>query len=95
LELNFVYDTLPTRERQVLQLAAEGHSNAETAARLFISRRTVETDAQSLHLLLDTPEANLARAMRQLNGVYTHDCGLTQRELGVRARRSAPEIGNQ
>ena len=25
------------------------------------------------HLLLETPEANLAGAMRQLNGVYTQD----------------------
>ncbi len=37
-----VYDTLTNREREVLQLAAEGHTNADIASRLGISPRTVE-----------------------------------------------------
>lgn len=51
------HDTLTAREREVLQLAAEGHSNADIGARLFISRRTVET--------------HRARAMKKL-GLRSH-----------------------
>lgn len=36
------YETLTRREREVLQLAAEGHTSAGIAGRLFISPRTVE-----------------------------------------------------
>lgn len=38
-----LYDTLTTREKEVFQLAAEGHGNTEIASRLFISSRTAET----------------------------------------------------
>jgi DNA-binding NarL/FixJ family response regulator len=42
------YETLTTRERQVLQLAAESGSFAEIAARLGISPRTVESHREHL-----------------------------------------------
>jgi two-component system response regulator NreC len=37
-----LYDTLTTREREVLHLIAQGYTNANIAKRLYISRRTVE-----------------------------------------------------
>jgi len=42
------YESLTRREREVLQLVAQGCTNTETAARLFISPRTVETHRANL-----------------------------------------------
>jgi DNA-binding NarL/FixJ family response regulator len=42
------YDTLTTREREVLHLSAQGGTNADIAARLYISRRTVEAHRASM-----------------------------------------------
>ena len=42
------YETLTTREREVLQLAAEGLGTTEMAERLFISPRTAETHRSNL-----------------------------------------------
>jgi DNA-binding NarL/FixJ family response regulator len=42
------HETLTAREREVLQLAAEGATNLEIAARLHISHRTVENHRTSL-----------------------------------------------
>jgi len=42
------YESLTSREREVLQLAAESSSTAEIAARLGISPRTVETHRENL-----------------------------------------------
>lgn len=43
-----MYETLTSRERGVLHLAAEGHGNPEIAARLAISVRTAETHRANL-----------------------------------------------
>ena len=56
------YETLTTREREVLQLTAEGHTNADIAARLGISSRTAETHRSNLmHKLSLHTQADLIR----------------------------------
>ena len=56
------YETLTTREREVLHLAAEGHTNNEIAARLGISSRTAETHRSNLMHKLDLhTQADLIR----------------------------------
>lgn len=56
------YETLTTREREVLQLSAEGHTNSEIAARLGISVRTAETHRSKLMHKLDVhTQADLTR----------------------------------
>jgi DNA-binding NarL/FixJ family response regulator len=43
-----IYETLTDREREVLQLVAEGHTNTAVANRLHLSPRTVETHRANL-----------------------------------------------
>jgi two-component system response regulator NreC len=61
------YETLTAREREVLHLVAEGHTNAEIADRLFISRRTVETHRANLmrKLSLRTQTDLISYALRR------------------------------
>lgn len=47
------YETLSAREREILRLVAEGHSNVECAARLSLSVRTVENHRASVMRKLD------------------------------------------
>ena len=57
-----LYETLTTREREVLQLAAEGHTNADIAATLGVSPRTIETHrAHLMHKLELRTQADLIR----------------------------------
>jgi len=47
------FDTLTPREREILQLIAEGHSNPEIAKRLYISKKTVEAHRSHIMEKLD------------------------------------------
>jgi len=62
---------LSPREREVLQLIAEGKTTKEVAATLFISHKTVESHRQRIMGKLDIHEiASLVR--------YAIRCGLIQ-----------------
>jgi two-component system, NarL family, response regulator NreC len=60
------HETLTPREREVLQMAAEGKTNAEIAKRLHISTRTVENHRTNLmHKLgLHNPSELVRHALR-------------------------------
>jgi DNA-binding NarL/FixJ family response regulator len=47
------YETLTTREREILHLTVQGHSATEIASRLSVSPRTVETHRANLMRKLD------------------------------------------
>jgi DNA-binding NarL/FixJ family response regulator len=61
------YNTLTSREREVLQLAAEGLSNQEIGERLFISPRTAESHRFNLmhKLSLKTQSELIRYALRR------------------------------
>ena len=56
-------DELTRREREVIDLVLEGHTNAEVARRLYLSERTVETHLQHVYrrLGIDSRIALVAR----------------------------------
>jgi DNA-binding NarL/FixJ family response regulator len=67
------HETLTPRQREVLQLAAEGNTNAEIAARLNISQRTAENHRATLmqRLGLQNQTELIRHALR--HGLITAD----------------------
>lgn len=61
---------LSERERRVLELMAEGLTNAGIAQRLVLSERTVEAHVRHVLLKLDIPES--AEGHRRVLAVLTH-----------------------
>ncbi len=60
-------DLLTPRERQILQLLADGMSNADVAAKLFISQETVKSHVRHIlaKLEADTRTHAVAIAIRE------------------------------
>jgi DNA-binding NarL/FixJ family response regulator len=61
---------LSTREREVLELMAEGLTNAGIARRLYLSERTVETHVRHVLLKLAVPESE--HGHRRVLAVLAH-----------------------
>lgn len=61
------YLGITEREREVLELLAEGHANKEIAARLFVSTNTVKTHLAKLYAKLEVSRRTQAvRKAREL-----------------------------
>ncbi|NUT02078.1 MAG: helix-turn-helix transcriptional regulator, partial [Hamadaea sp.] len=73
---------ISTREAEVLALLGEHLSNAEIAARLFISVRTVETHVSSMLRKLDAPDR---RALAQLAAEWSRAARGGDATLGLPA----------
>jgi DNA-binding NarL/FixJ family response regulator len=60
-------DVLTPREREILQLLADGMSNADVAAKLFISQETVKSHVRHIlaKLEADTRTQAVAIALRE------------------------------
>ena len=86
------YETLTAREKEVLHLAAEGHTSAEIASRLGISGRTAETHRSNLMHKLDLhTQAELIRFALQARHRF-HRRLITNRQDAKIAKRSSPQI---
>ncbi|MBW3091361.1 response regulator transcription factor [Bifidobacterium sp. 82T10] len=64
-EARRLLDALPARERETVLLAAEGLSNAEIAARMFISERTAKAHLSSAADKLSMNRVQLARLVER------------------------------
>lgn len=67
------FDTLTSRERQVLQLAVESRTSAQIAARLGISPRTAETHRSNIYKKLHIQSRADLIALALRRGLITRD----------------------
>jgi len=67
------WDTLTPRERQVMKLCAEGHTNKTVADMLCISVKTVETHRSNIMKKLDIHNASELTAYAMRKGLVTQE----------------------
>ena len=59
------------RERQILCLVAEGHSNAQLAAMLWVTEQTVKFHLSNVYRKIDVANRTEAARWAQLHGLLT------------------------
>ena len=69
------YDELTNREREVLQLIAQGKSNQEIATELFITLKTVKTHVSNILAKLDVEDRTQAAIYALKHGLVKTDQG--------------------
>jgi DNA-binding NarL/FixJ family response regulator len=62
---------LTQREREILRLAAEGHSNAELAGQLWVTEQTVKFHLSNIYRKLQVSNRTEAARWAQLNGLLS------------------------
>ena len=63
---------LTRREREILRLVAEGHSNAKLARMLWVTEQTVKFHLSNVYRKLDVANRTEAARWAQLNGLLSH-----------------------
>jgi DNA-binding NarL/FixJ family response regulator len=66
---------LTVRERQILQLVAEGHSNAKVAKMLWVTEQTVKFHLSNVYRKLNVVNRTEAARWAQRNGLLAEDTG--------------------
>jgi DNA-binding CsgD family transcriptional regulator len=63
---------LTKREREILALVAEGHSNAQLAKMLWVTEQTVKFHLSNIYRKLDVSNRTEASRWAQLHGLLSH-----------------------
>jgi DNA-binding NarL/FixJ family response regulator len=76
---------LTRREREILQLVAEGHSNATLAKMLWVTEQTVKFHLSNVYRKLDVSNRTEAARWAQLNGLLGNGHSLEDRRARLAA----------
>ena len=82
-DANAAAAVLTKREREILQLVAEGHSNSQLARMLWVTEQTVKFHLSNIYRKLDVANRTEASRWAQIHGLLPAASGV---EPGVAAQ---------